>query len=247
MKKILKPILKAYLKFFTKLVLAVHRPAVIVVAGSANKYFFKEAVLEALKKQGHMARGNPKNFNTEIGLPLSILDLPSGYNSYKEWLPALLKAPKCLFKKGFPRYLVLSLGVAGPGDMKYLLSLVKPLAAVLTEINQRYLESFKDMDSLVDEYKQLSQKMPKESLFVYNCDNRRVKEVIKLNRGEKLSFGFSPAADYRVLDIIKGIKNSFSCINNGTKTTYRIKQPGNHHVFSKIVSEILVNYVDKRV
>jgi UDP-N-acetylmuramyl pentapeptide synthase len=78
MKSFFKQLLKYYLKYITKLVLFIHKPVIIAVAGSTNKTFVRDEIRNILEKKGFSVRANPRSFNTEIGLPLAILDLPSG-------------------------------------------------------------------------------------------------------------------------------------------------------------------------
>jgi UDP-N-acetylmuramoyl-tripeptide--D-alanyl-D-alanine ligase len=244
MKKLFKPILKYYLKFFTKLVLFIYRPKIIVVAGSANQYFFKQAIKRTLLNKGIGVRANPKNFNTEIGLPLTILDLPSGYNSFKNWLPALSGTFEKLYQPDFPKYLVLSLGISDPGDMKYLLNLVKPDIAVLTEITQRYKEGFKDMDELVEEYKYLARKLKNTSMLIFNIDNSRIKETIKDSPANKISFGFNKYADFRVVDHKSENLVNYCVENKGAKKCFQIKEYGVHHILANTVASIISEYVN---
>jgi UDP-N-acetylmuramyl pentapeptide synthase len=103
MKTFFKYLLKYYLKIITKLVLFIKKPVIIGIAGNTNKTFAKNYIVQELKRSGLSVRANPKNFNTEIGLPLAILDLPSGYNYYKKWLPIILEAPMAIFRKKIPR------------------------------------------------------------------------------------------------------------------------------------------------
>lgn len=227
-----------------KLALFIHRPKIVVVAGSANKYFFKQAIEKALKESGKSARKNPKNFNTEIGLPLSILNLPSGYNSFKNWLPAISQAPVRALFGDFPDYLILSLGVADPGDMRYLLKIVKPDFAFLTEINQRYLESFKNMDELVKEYKILSKNLPGTAVFIYNADNRRVQEVVGECRAKTVSFGFEAGADYQITDIKKTSGVEFCLWHKQKKVCQQIKNHGDHHLLAFAAACALKKYAD---
>jgi len=189
MKKVFKILLQYYLKIIIKIVLLVHRPMVIAVAGSVNKSFFRDEIKKVLLAKGKTVRANPKNFNTEIGLPLAILNIESGYNSYRRWLPAISKAFLAIFQKDFPQYLVLELGVAQRGDMKYLLSLVKPKIAVVTEITQRYIESFSGMERLVSEYVYLAKSLKKEDTLILNWDNSKVRELKKYSQARVIYFG----------------------------------------------------------
>jgi UDP-N-acetylmuramoyl-tripeptide--D-alanyl-D-alanine ligase len=243
MKKISKIILQFYLKILAKLALFLHNPKIIVVAGSANKFFVKEDIKKELKSLNINSRVNPKNFNTEIGLALSILNLPSGYNSLLAWLPAIKKAPLAIFRK-MPEFLILSLGTANPGDMKYLMSIVKPDIAVITEINQRYLEGFKNMDALVLEYEYLAKNIKETSFLIYNYDNSRTKTLKNKTKAKVSSFGEKEGSDWKIINKRKNIKGfDFKLKNNNEIKNISLERFGQHHIYSKIISLIISDYV----
>ncbi|MEA2092548.1 MAG: Mur ligase family protein [Patescibacteria group bacterium] len=233
MKFILKIFLKYYLKVITKIVLFIHKPVVVAVAGSTNKSFVKKEVKKKLEEVGFSVRANPKNFNTEIGLPLSILYLPSGYNEYKRWIPAILKAPLKIFQKKFPDFLVLSLGSSDKGDMNYLLSIIKPDISIITNITQRYKEGFSDMNNLVDEYQILAKKTRKEGVLVLNIDNYRVREVGENKKQKILYYGTNKDADIFISKIEKNKKGQkVSIKQQGRKKDYQINKFGEHHAYA---------------
>ena len=125
--KLFKKFVQYYLKLFTKIVLWRHKPFIIAVAGTTNKTIVKEYILKFLReKYGEKeVRGNPRSYNTEIGLPLAILYLESGESSFWKWWKILIQAKlKALFSRKFPSKLVLELGVEKKGDMEYLLEMV---------------------------------------------------------------------------------------------------------------------------
>ena len=189
MKFFCKTILKYYLKYVTKIVLAIHRPTVVAISGSSNKTFIRDEIRKILEIQGKTVRANPKNFNTEIGLPLAILNIPSGYNSYRAWLPIILQAFLAIFQKNFPEFLVLELGVSQKGDMRYLLSIIKPKISIICEINQRYIESFSGMDNLFLEYQYLARQTLQSGALILNYDNARVRNLSKKSRAQVEYFG----------------------------------------------------------
>ena len=189
MKPFFKTILKYYLKFITKIVLVINRPRIIAVSGSTNKTFVRDEIVRVLLKKGKKVRANPKNFNTEIGLPLAILGIGSGYNSYRHWLPIIVDAARAIFQKNFPEYFVLELGVSQRGDMKYLLSIVRPELCVITEITQRYLEAFSGLDQLVQEYGYLVKNTKKSGQVILNYDNLSVRSLAKKSQAEVIYFG----------------------------------------------------------
>lgn len=246
MKIIFKKFLKLYLKYITKLVLIIHKPIIIAIAGSTNKTFVKEKINDLLKKRGISIRSNQKNFNTEIGLPLSILGLRSGYNSYKNWLPVIMKAPLAVFKKLECKVLVLELGVSDPGDMKYLLSIIKPTISIITDVTQRYIEGFNDMDKIVKEYEYLAKKMPKNGLLTLNYDNLRVRELGKSAICKVEYFGFIEGADWQAAGVHKELFGQIAKVANKDKiNTYKIQRFGDHHVYSLLASLIIEDYVKK--
>lgn len=189
MKFFCKTILKYYLKYVTKIVLAIHRPTVVAISGSSNKTFIRDEIRKILEKNGKTVRANPKSFNTEIGLPLAILNIGSGYNSYRAWLPIIGKAFLSIFQKNFPEFLVLELGVSQKGDMRYLLSIVRPKISIIAEINQRYVESFSGMDNLFLEYSYLSRHTKKDGAIILNYDNIRVRSLGRKTQARVEFFG----------------------------------------------------------
>lgn len=244
MKILFKKLLQFYLKYITKLVLLIHKPTIIAIAGSANKTFVKEEINRVICKAGERPLCNPKSFNTEIGLPLAILDLPSGYNSYKDWLPVIFKSLKQIFQINFPKYLVLELGVSDPGDMKYLLSIVNPKIAVITDLTQRYLEGFEDMDNLADEYEYLIKKLNKKknSLILANYDNERIKKIANISKNNVIYFGFNDGADWQAIELKKGVDNQAIKINcNNIVKEYKINRFGRHHVYA-LLAGLIIKY-----
>lgn len=245
MKLIFKRLLQCYLKYITKFVLFIHHPIVIAVAGSANKTFIKEEIVRILLEKGIEAHSSPKSFNTEIGLPLAILNLSSGYHSYKEWLPIIFKAPFSILRRQFPRILVLEFGVSEPGDMKYLLSIVKPKISAITDITQRYIDAFGDMDELADEYELLVKKTTK--LIVLNGDNPKIKKIAGPAKNEIRFIGFNENSSWQALEIIKMEDGQMIKIKHGSQIKeYYIKKFGSHHIYSLLAGLAIGEYVEKK-
>ncbi len=241
MKKIFKIILQYYLKIIVKIVLWVHRPIVIAISGSVNKSFVRDEIRRVLEAQGKTVRANPKNFNTEIGLPLAILNMESGYNSYRRWLPVIVSAAKSIFQNNFPKYLVLELGVAQKGDMRYLLSLVNPKVAIVTEINQRYIESFSGMDKLVSEYIYLAKNVKKGGRLILNWDNEKVRSLKKYSKVPVLYFGINSS---EINGSIEGIKKeatgiSFRLRYGDEIEEIKINRFGDHHAKALVVAQMI--------
>ena len=233
MKRTFKFFLKHYLKLFTRITLFIHKPKIIAIAGSTNKNFVKKEIKRRLLEKGFTVRANPKNFNTEIGLPLAVLNLSSGYNEYSKWIPTLAKAPFTMFEKNFPDFLILTLGTSDEGDMNYLLSIFKPHISIVTDITQRYREGFNEMNDLVREYETLINRTEKRGAVILNCDNYRVKELGKNTPIKKIFFGFSDDADIKI-ESLKKSKTGQNLIikRDGSYENFEMKRFGRHHAYA---------------
>lgn len=237
-KKIFKSLLRIYLKLLAKSAIFIHKPFVIGIAGSTNKVFVKEEIAKVLRENGRSVRADSKSFNTDIGLPLAILGLDSGYNSYKRWLPVIFKSFFVLFGRKMPEFLVLEYGVSDPGDMKYLLSIARPKISIITDISQRYLEAFSDMDELVGEYESFAGEADKAGIVVMNHDNRRLRSFQGI-KARIESFGIEEGK-WRAEIIEEGCGQKIR-LNN---MEYGISRPGRHHVYAFLAGSIVKNYVN---
>ena len=241
MKFVFKKLLQQYLKYLAKLTLLIHRPQIIAVAGSINKTFAKEEICRVLNEAGLSARSNPRAFNTEIGLSLSILNISSGYNSYLKWLPVILRAPSRIFQKNFPQFLILEFGISDPGDMKFLLSVVKPNITIITDITQRYIEGFDNVEELVGEYEYLVSHV--KGLIILNYDNMRVRELAKISRAKAVFFGLEDGADWKGELVGNNIYQVVKI--QGQNKEFKLIRHRIHHVYALLIGQIIA-YVSQK-
>ncbi len=230
----------------TKIVLAIHRPTIVAISGSSNKTFIRDEIRKILEEKGKTVRANPKNFNTEIGLPLAILNIKSGYNSYRAWLPIIFQAFFAIFQKNFPEYLVLELGVSQKGDMKHLLSIVRPKISIISEINQRYVESFSGMDNLFLEYQYLARCTRKDSgALILNYDNARVRKLSKKTHARVEFFGKTNASGiFQIKRIEKEEKGQkFWLKHNNKIQEFFMPSFGEHNVYASVAGKVFENVI----
>ncbi len=243
----LKSIVVFFLKWLAKIYLLRVRPQVIVIAGTTGRHWVKEAIVEALREKNFSVRANIKNFNAEIGLPLSILNLPSGEGSFWRWFNILFQAIKLVFnlKLKVPtsgEFLVLEMAVDRPDNMNYLLSIVKPKAAVFTSVTMIYQENFENLDEIADEYKKLIKALPWNGLTILNFDDERVKNLAKLVSCSVITYGLKPGADFsakNIKKIVDGQEFKISINNQPAETSVKINRFGNHHIYASLVKIII--------
>lgn len=191
---------------------ALHRfkPRVVGVTGSVGKTSTKEAIFTVLSEKFRV-RKNKKNYNNEIGLPLTVLGLEGGGGSFWKWMTVLLKSFFVITlenKKRYPEILVLEMGADRPGDIKYLVNFLKPEVGVITAIGISHLEFFKDKKHIVKEKSTLAKHLSKEGLAILNFDDEEVRKIAEEVKIKKIFYGFSEKANVRASDIFFGYEKT---------------------------------------
>jgi UDP-N-acetylmuramoyl-tripeptide--D-alanyl-D-alanine ligase len=197
-------ILENLLRWFAVLILKKYNPRIIGITGSVGKTSAKEAVYTVLAARFRV-RKNEKNYNNEIGLPLTIIGAEAGESSLVKWAGVFLKAlGVLLFPVEYPEVLVLEMGADRPGDIRYLTSFIKCELAIITEISGSHLEFFKSIDKVAEEKWTLVESLPANGTAIVNVDNVRIAKLRSLKKYEKtnfLTFGFSASADVQAADV----------------------------------------------
>ncbi len=173
MKNFLKKTVVYIITQEAKIILKRHKPTIIAVTGSVGKTSMKDAIYSILKKQ-YRARKSEKSFNSDIGVPLTILGLPNAWNNPFLWLKNIVDGFfVALFSKDYPSYLILETGVDRPGDMKKLASWLSPNIVVLTRFPNIpvHVEFFDTPEAVVQEKMNLIKSLRPEGIVVYNHDD----------------------------------------------------------------------------
>lgn len=203
MKVVFRKILELTLKLLSKAILFKYKPMTIGITGSIGKTSAKEAIATVLAAK-HRVRGSQKNYNNEIGLPLTIIGADSGGRSFIGWGKVFFKALGLLFKRSsdYPEALVLEMGIDKPGDIDYLLSIVKLNVAVLTYIGHSHLENFGSQKKLSDEKAKIFKGLVKNGFAILNYDNEAAREQLLAVNRRALTYGLDNAADVRGADVL---------------------------------------------
>src|SRR4030042_4264968 len=199
-------ILEKILKYFAVKALAKFKPRIVGVTGSVVKTSTKEAIYAVLASK-FQVRKNEKNYNNEIGLPLTVLGLETGGGNLWKWIVVFLKAIGVVFfssRKNYPEILVLEIGADRPGDIKYLVDFIKPEIGVVTAVGISHLEFFKDKKNIAREKSFLVKALKRDELAVLNCDDEEGRAMAEQIKSKKIFYGFSEEADIQASDIFFG-------------------------------------------
>lgn len=198
----LKAILFWVLRRLSKKILKKYHPDVIGITGSIGKTSAKEAVAAVLKTHFNV-RSNVKNYNNEIGVPLTIIGVDkTPARSIFGWMTVIGKALKICFGrvKDYPEILVLEMGADKPGDIAYLTDIAPCKVGVLTHISHVHTEFFKTLKKIAQEKRIIISHLTEDGFAVLNFDNDIVMQNAK-TRAEVLTYGFKEGADFQATDI----------------------------------------------
>lgn len=125
---------------------------VVAITGSVGKTSTKLAIATVLR-QKYRVLAHPGNFNSEIGLPLSVfeIDLPGTLVNPLVWLKVLDQMDKQL-KSDYPYdVIVLEMGADHPGEIKHFMEYITPDIGLVTAIAPVHIEGFGSVDAIAEE------------------------------------------------------------------------------------------------
>lgn len=158
---------------------------VIGVTGSIGKTTCKEAIAHVLGGQLHVL-SSVKSYNTEFGLPLTILELTSEFSLVIGWMKNLILAVWMgIFARANYDILILEMGVDKPGDMDQLVGVIGNLdVGVFTGVHPVHMADgqFADMDAIFQEKAKLVKAVRSNGAVLLNYDDARCKKL-----GEEMS------------------------------------------------------------
>lgn len=178
-------------------------PVVIGVAGSVGKSSAKTAIGIALGEgeEGSGVVASKKNYNNELGVPLTVFGGDMPRRNPFAW--GLLLAKALLTAVGAMRLrakiFVLEMATDRPGDLAYLTRIARPHVGVLTAIGPEHTEFFGSVEGVAKEEAAILAALGKGGVAVVNADDPRVREVADLFPAKKITFGTSPDAMVRIL------------------------------------------------
>jgi alanine racemase len=161
---------------------------VIGITGSNGKTVVKEWLYQLLQNDFTIVR-SPKSFNSQIGVPLSILNIRAANDLG-----------------------IFEAGISLPGEMKNLEKIIQPAVGIFTNIGNAHDEGFKSRKQKINEKLILFQKA---KYLIFCADNEELSKEIKLFQQKNNQPGlFSWGAGDKNLLQVKAInkRNSFSFI-----------------------------------
>jgi UDP-N-acetylmuramoyl-tripeptide--D-alanyl-D-alanine ligase len=175
-------------------------PRVVGITGSVGKSTTKELVWSILSTRYNVLK-NEGNFNNEIGLPLTLLQLNESHE-----------------------YMVLEMAMYDMGEIATLCHLALPHIGVVTNVGPSHLERLGTVERIAQAKAELVQALPpgsfapetetgEEGIAILNYDDPLVRPMMAQTRARVFTYGMSPDADLWASDVasagLEGIRFVF--------------------------------------
>lgn len=236
-------ILHKLLAYLSRRIVKKYQPKIIGITGSVGKTSSRNAIFLAVSGQ-YKTRQTEKNYNNELGVPLTIIGAHAPGRNIFAWLGIFLKAISyILFSQDYPKVLVLEMGVDHPGDMDHLLGIVKPDIAVLTFVGSAHYEFFGSIEAVAQEKSKLIASLDKSGTAILNFDNKLVSQARNLTTAHVVGYGRQKEANVTILNVQENfqipVSSNLEIESPNYKYNFSIPVLGESHVYA-VLSAIAV-------
>jgi len=195
---------------------------VIGITGSNGKTTTTKIISSVLNKSS----GTLKNYNNEIGMPLSIINAN----------------PKA-------KHLVIEMGAAKPKDIQYLSSVLKPNIGLITNIGNSHLEKLKNIEGVLKVKSELISNIRKDGYLIVPNENSKYLSFWRSLRNDinVVTFGMKKSADFYPEEIQYSLnKSKFRIKSKKYNTNIQIETSlSGEHNLRNILASYAVSYIVK--
>jgi UDP-N-acetylmuramoyl-tripeptide--D-alanyl-D-alanine ligase len=144
---------------------------VIGVTGSCGKTSVKNMIYDVLINKFNVSK-TPKSFNNRVGI---VKGMNEEINAFDD-------------------FFICEYGVDKKGEMDKLIKIVKPKIAIITQIGNQHLLTFKSIDNILNEKVKLIEKLDSDGIGIINNDNKYLREY-NYSHKNIIRYGIESRAD----------------------------------------------------
>lgn len=190
---------------------------VLAITGSAGKTTVKEMAASILKQQGQVL-ATKGNFNNEIGVPLTLLDITAE-----------------------DRFLVIELGASSVGEIAYTVGLVQPDVAIITNAADAHIEGFGSLNNVVQAKGEIIDSLSEQGTAIINSDDLNAyKWIQRAGRRKRLTFSLDETvgADFfaRNYRVDNAGAYQFELVSPQGNVDIKLTQLGKHNIANALAA-----------
>ncbi|HEU4543549.1 MAG TPA: UDP-N-acetylmuramoyl-tripeptide--D-alanyl-D-alanine ligase [Jiangellaceae bacterium] len=189
-------------------------PTVVGVTGSSGKTSTKDLLAQVLAQRGPIV-APPGSYNTEIGLPLTVLSADET-----------------------TRTLVLEMGSRGIGHIAYLCRIAPPDVGVVLNVGSAHVGEFGGREAIARSKGELVEALPEGGAAVLNGDDPLVRQMAERTVARVVMFGESVHSDVRAdqITLDDDGRASFRLVTPSGQQHVRLNVVGEHHVSNALAT-----------
>jgi UDP-N-acetylmuramoyl-tripeptide--D-alanyl-D-alanine ligase len=187
---------------------------VIGVTGSSGKTSTKDLIAGILGQHGETV-APPGSFNTEVGLPLTILSADAS-----------------------TQFLVLEMGMRGIGHISTLAEIAEPDIGVVVNVGSAHIELLGSIENIAEAKSELVRALPATGIAILNKDDPLVAKMGDSLNCEIRTFGEDKGSDFRAsdVDIEPDGTTRFVITHGGHSHRAHVKLVGSHYVSNALAA-----------
>jgi UDP-N-acetylmuramoyl-tripeptide--D-alanyl-D-alanine ligase len=195
--------------------------SVVGITGSNGKTSTREMTASIVSRHFNILTTS-KNFNNEIGLPLTLFKL----NDSHEWA-------------------ILELAMNRPGEIKRLSEICLPDIGVITNIGPAHLEGLGSIQGVMHAKGELLETLTPHQQAILNADDPMTPALEKKTKADILLFGLSEKAEVRAEKIKKTDQGTqFTLVLPDQQIPINLKVPGNFMVSNALAASAVGHLLD---
>jgi UDP-N-acetylmuramoyl-tripeptide--D-alanyl-D-alanine ligase len=189
-------------------------PTVVGVTGSSGKTSTKDLLAQVLASRGPIV-APPGSYNTEIGLPLTVLSADET-----------------------TRTLVLEMGARGVGHIAYLCRIAPPDVGVVLNVGSAHVGEFGGREAVARSKGELVEALPDTGTALLNGDDPLVRNMAERTAARVVMFGESVHSDIRAdqISLDDHGRPSFRLVTPSGEHRVKLGLVGEHHVSNALAT-----------
>jgi UDP-N-acetylmuramoyl-tripeptide--D-alanyl-D-alanine ligase len=185
---------------------------IIGITGSNGKTTTKDMIAAVLSSKLNVLK-TQGNFNNEIGLPLTLLQLTAQHE-----------------------VAVVEMGMRGMGQIRELATIALPTVAVITNVGETHIELLGSVENIAAAKAELLEVIPESGLTILNGDDPYVRAMATQVESRVMLFGLEQGTLQAKNISPEEYGMSFTCHFGQEKTPVSIPTVGKHNVYNALAA-----------